>query len=156
MLRLIPAPIHRALMPLAHAVRHHWRSWRKAPIYGCSIIITDFEGSLLMLRHSYGNGHWSLPGGGIGRSERPEDAARREVREELGIDLSRLTSLGTVENEISGSPHTSHLFEAIADSNPQPDRREVVEARFFPTHSLPEPQTACTRQYIEIWQENRS
>jgi len=27
----LPAPLHRALLPLAHILRHRWRRWRKAP-----------------------------------------------------------------------------------------------------------------------------
>ena len=147
----LPAALHRALLPLAHVVRHRWRRWRKVPIAGVSIIITNIAGDVLLLKHSYGPSVWALPGGGLGRGEDPEAAARREVREELGVDLVRVTPIATLEEVLSGSPHTAHVFAAICDTHPRPDRREVIEARFFPSHSLPEPLGETTRARIAAW-----
>jgi ADP-ribose pyrophosphatase YjhB (NUDIX family) len=151
MQRLLPAPFHRALLPLAHRVRHIWRRWRKAPIAGVSVVITNLGGDVLLLKHSYGPDVWSLPGGGLNSGEDPIEAARREVREELGIELARIEPIGTLEEELSGSPHTAHLFAATCDRQPRPDGREVVVARFFPSHSLPEPLGRTTRARIAVW-----
>ncbi|MBU7579033.1 MAG: NUDIX domain-containing protein [Porphyrobacter sp.] len=148
---LLPAPLHRALLPLAHALRHRWRRWRKVPIAGVSVIITNLGGDVLLLRHSYGPDVWSLPGGGLGKGEDPLSAAQREVREELGVELARIEPVGTIEEVLSGSPHTAHIFAAVCDQRPQPDRREVTEARFFPSHSLPEPLGETTRRRIAVW-----
>lgn len=151
MASLIPASLHRRLLPLAHTLRHYWRRWRKTPIAGVSVIVTNLSGDVLLLKHSYGPAVWSLPGGGLARGEDPLDAARREVREELGVELARIEAIGTLEEVLSGSPHTAHIFAAVCDRQPQPDRREVVEARFFPSHSLPEPLGRTTRARIAVW-----
>jgi ADP-ribose pyrophosphatase YjhB (NUDIX family) len=151
MASLLPPSLHRRLLPLVHALRHHWRRWRKAPINGVSVIVTNLAGDVLLLKHSYGPDVWSLPGGGLGRGEDPEAAARREVREELGVELARIEAIGTLEEVLSGSPHTAHIFAGVCDRQPQPDRREVVEARFFPSHSLPEPLGRTTRARIAAW-----
>jgi ADP-ribose pyrophosphatase YjhB (NUDIX family) len=151
MANILPASLHRALFPLAHALRHRWRLWRKTPIAGVSVIVTNLGGDVLLLKHSYGPAVWSLPGGGLGRGEEPLAAARREVREELGVDLARLEPVGTLEEVLSGSPHTAHIFTGVCDRQPQPDRREVTEARFFPSHSLPEPLGETTRKRIAVW-----
>lgn len=151
MAQLLPAALHRALLPLAHRVRHRWRMWRGTPIAGVSVIVTNLSGDVLLLRHSYGPQVWALPGGGMKRGEDPEACARREVMEELGIALTKVDSLGTVEEELSGAPHTAHLFHAVSNARPRPDRREVTEARFFPSHSLPEPLGRVTRARIEAW-----
>lgn len=147
----LPATLHRALLPLAHILRHYWRRWRKTPIAGVSVIISNLGGDVLLLRHSYGPDVWALPGGGLKSGEDPLEAARREVNEELGIALARIEQFATLEEVLSGSPHTAHLFTATSDERPRPDRREVVEARFFPSHSLPEPLGRSTRARMTAW-----
>jgi ADP-ribose pyrophosphatase YjhB (NUDIX family) len=147
----LPAALHRMALPLAHTVRHRWRRWRKTPIAGVSVIITNLGGDVLLLKHSYGPAVWSLPGGGLGKGEDPLAAARREVREELGVELARIEPVGMLEEVLSGSPHTAHIFAAVCDQRPRPDGREVIEARFFPSHSLPEPLGETTRARIAVW-----
>lgn len=149
--KLVPAPVHPALLPIAFRIRQIWRRWSKAELAGCCVVITNLSGGILLLRHSYGPDVWSLPGGGIGKGEDPADAARREVKEELGITLTAMTDLGVVAEQVSGSRHTAYLFAATCDARPKPDNREVIEARFFPTHSLPEPLGRITRERIEFW-----
>ena len=151
MLRLIPAPLQRALMPGAHALRHRWRMWRRVPLTGVSVIVTNLDGALLLLRHSYGPKVWALPGGGIDQGEDPADAAKREVREELAIALTKVEPVSLIVEVISGSPHTCHLFHAVSSAHPKIDRREIVEARYFPRHSLPEPLGDLTRSRLDAW-----
>ena len=151
MLHLIPRSLHRALMPLAHRLRHRWRKLTGARLAGVSVFVTDMEGRLLLVRHSYGSRGWALPGGGMGRRENPEDAARREIAEEVGCALDGVRVLEQLEETISGSPHTAWLVAARTRDRPKPDRREIEEARFFPTHSLPEPLTPLTRTRIAAW-----
>lgn len=153
MLHLIPAPLHRAMLPLAHWLRHHWRRLRRTPIAGCSIIVHDFSDAVLMMRHSYGPAVWALPGGGIGAHEEPERAARRELLEETGIEAANLTLVTIIDEEISGSPHRCHLFSANCNDLARPDGREVVEARFFPLHSLPHPLGSTAMKQLTIWRE---
>lgn len=148
---VLPASLHRALLPMAHNVRHRWRVWRGTPLAGVSVVITNLNGDVLLLRHTYGPDVWGLPGGGLHRGEDPESCARREVHEELGMTLGVVQLAGQVEEELSGSPHTAHLFSAICQERPKPDGREIREARFFPSHSLPEPLGETTRRRIAAW-----
>lgn len=119
------------------------------------MIVTDFEDRLLLLRHSYGPDVWSLPGGGMDKGEEPAQCARRELMEEVGMQLDALEPMGTIEEVISGCHHTAHIFHGISSDGPVPDQREIVEAKFFPVHSLPEPLGDLTRSRIAFWKTRR-
>ena len=143
--------LHRLALQTAHALRHRWRRWRKTPLAGVTMIARDAEGRLLMVRLSYAEAGWSLPGGGARRGEPMEAAAARELAEETGCTATRVRLVGCVEETLSGSPHTAHIYTCLTEDLPRPDGREVVEARFFPPHSLPHPMTARTQARLEFW-----
>ena len=137
----------------AHRVRDRWRRWRKTPLEGVTMIARDTEGRLLLVRLSYAEAGWSLPGGGTGRGESMQDAAVRELAEETGCAASAVRLVGQLQETISGSPHTAHVFTCLTDDAPRPDGREVVEARFFPAHSLAHPMTERTAARLALWRE---
>lgn len=151
----MPAPIHRAILPLAHNIRHRWRRFRKVPIAGVSVVLTNAAGHVLLLRHSYGPNVWGLPGGGLKPGEDPAACSRREVQEELGVVLDEVERVGTIEEVLSGSPHTAHLFTAECPSDPVPDKREVIEARFFSASHLPPNLGVVTQRRLTIWENGR-
>lgn len=156
MLRLIPPALYRAGLRAAYRLRHRWRRFTGRGGEGVSVIGRDLDGRILLVRHSYGPPGWYLPGGGVGRGESPEAAARRELREETGCPIEGLAPVGIVEEELSGAPHRGHVFEGVIDAMPQADGREVIEARFFPTHSLPEPLSPRTAERLKLWQAGQA
>jgi 8-oxo-dGTP pyrophosphatase MutT (NUDIX family) len=96
---------------------------------------------VLFVRHSYGNRRaWELPGGGRRSREDPAVAVRREMREELGIELIALRALGPVEVAGHHKRTRMHCFEArtggailrLADA-------ELAEARWAPLDAPPRP-----------------
>jgi len=154
--RLLPAALHRLALKIAFRMRHYWRLWRKAPITGCNVVVTDLAGDILLLRHSYGPAVWGLPGGGVKRGEDPEAAAGRELAEELALTGGVLERLGEMHTEISGSPCVVYLFALVTDRHPVPDEREVIEARFFPEQSLPERISEATSGQLALWRERKT
>jgi len=53
--------------------------------------VCDERGRVLLLRHVLRRGSgWGIPGGFLARGEQPEEAVRREVREETGLELERV------------------------------------------------------------------
>ncbi|MFB7466477.1 NUDIX domain-containing protein [Streptomyces sp. NPDC056224] len=67
------------------------RASRPKALTGASMLFTDPDGAVLLVRPAYGDtSRWQLPGGGIDSDlgETPRTAARREVLEEIGLDLA--------------------------------------------------------------------
>jgi ADP-ribose pyrophosphatase YjhB (NUDIX family) len=60
---------------------------------GAAALIVDGQNRLLLL-HRSDNGCWGPPGGAVELGEVVEDAARREVREETGLELGGLSLFG--------------------------------------------------------------
>lgn len=51
------------------------------------VIFSDWEGRVLLVQPAY-KPTWEIPGGAVEIGESPRGAARREVREELGVDVT--------------------------------------------------------------------
>ncbi|APE27957.1 NUDIX hydrolase [Aurantiacibacter gangjinensis] len=137
MLHLIPAPAHRIALRVAYRLRRRYRRMARPDIAGVAVILRDEAERVLLVRHSYGPEGWAIPGGGLGESEDPAEAARREIAEELGVGLIDLELLDTVTEQLSRSSHTAYIFTARPDGEPRVDGREIVEARWFAVAALP-------------------
>ena len=148
MLRLIPPPVHRLALRAAHAVRSRFRRLARPALRGVCAIIEDGEGRVLLVRHTYGSRRWALPGGGCGAGEAPEAAVRREIREELSLELAEVRLMSTAEETVSGAPHTAYIYAACAVGEPIADRREIAEARWFARDALPGDTGQITRRRL--------
>lgn len=69
---------------------------------GCGAAILDETGRLLLIQRlrQPEAGAWGLPGGKIDFGERAEDTARREIQEELGIEIE-ITGLACIAETIN-------------------------------------------------------
>ena len=150
MLHLIPAPLHRRLYRIAHAVRLRWLRLRGGTIYGCSMVARDAAGRVLLVRHSYGSDAWEFPGGGMRRGEDAEAAVRREFAEELGCGLREVEWLGRMEDPFHGATNVVEVFTGLVDGEPRPDGRELVAVRFFAPDALPQPSSRRVARRMEM------
>ncbi len=151
MLRLIPAPLHRVALRLAHAMRKRWWRWRRPELEAAAVLAFDLADRVLLVRLSYGSGMWTLPTGGVDRGETPEQAARRELREEAGCSAQAMRALGVDEGMLHGATHRVHVFASSVREPVAADGREVIEARFFPLGALPDPVSGATVRRLEMW-----
>lgn len=139
----------RILLQIAWRLRNVLYRVLKVRTRGVKVMVLNEREELLLIRNSYGPTHlWVLPGGGIKRGEKPEDAAAREVREEVGLEVGELRFAGCHANDGEGKRDTIHLFTARADGEPQIDPFEIAEARFFALDALPETVSGATRRRI--------
>lgn len=151
MLRLIPAPLHRSGLVMAHRLRLVWWRVRRPVLNGCRVLAFDDKGRVLLVRHSYGSRRWMLPGGGFAPREDPVDAAQRELREEVGCGLTEPTLVTVIEEPLSGATNRVHIISGRLDSAPQADGREIVEARAFAPDALPEGMAASVGAGLPGW-----
>jgi 8-oxo-dGTP pyrophosphatase MutT (NUDIX family) len=77
--------------------------------------ILEREGRFLLVVHRAARGRklrgWALPGGRVERGEEPEAAVRRELREELRIQLGELRLVGDYRYK----GHKHRVFAAVCD-----------------------------------------
>lgn len=83
-------------------------------IAGAGAIIHDDAGRILLVKPSYREDTWEIPGGGLDTGEDPLQAVVREVKEELGRDHSpgRLLVIDWVPELLDGRPPlVNYLFD---------------------------------------------
>ena len=84
---------------------------------------------------------WALPGGFIEMEELLEEACKRELLEETGIKLEKMTQFKTYD-EVARDPRhrtISVVFTAELDNRVEAEGGDdAVQADWFPLHNLPE------------------
>jgi 8-oxo-dGTP diphosphatase len=108
------------------------------PKVAVAVILGDEAGVLLGRRRiDPGSGSWSFPAGYVNRGEVLEEAAVREVLEELGLAV-RLTGLVGVYSE-RGEPVVLVVYAGeVQAGEARPDGHEVSEVRRFALDALPD------------------
>lgn len=70
------------------------------PLIACvGAVVFDDDGRLLLIQRANppAEGLWSLPGGRVEPGEPAQQAIRREVREETGLEIEIIREVGTVQ-----------------------------------------------------------
>ena len=121
------------------------------PKVAVAVVLGDGRGVLLGRRRiDPGSGRWSFPAGYVNRGEVLEEAAVREVREELGVDV-RLTGLVGVYSTRGESVVLVVYAGVIEGGEPRPDGREVSEVRCFRLDALPELAFLHDQRVLSDW-----
>ncbi|MCL4361314.1 NUDIX domain-containing protein [Candidatus Dependentiae bacterium] len=107
---------------------------------GCEIfLIRDNELLLGKRKNCYGEGMWALPGGHLEYGESLIECAKRELKEELGIeglDLRLLTITDTID-ERGHYVHMSFLLERFIGEIQNMEPHLCYEWKFFDISNLP-------------------
>ncbi len=137
MLHLIPRPVYILALRTAHWLRLRWWRISGAQVCGVRVVVIDPAERVLLIRHSYGNANWMLPGGGMKRGEEASLAGAREVWEEAGLVLADAVEIGKVTDMILGVNNHVRIVAGWASGTPCADLREITHAEFFALGALP-------------------
>ncbi len=125
--------IYRVGYPFAKA---YWWVFHPKTVGAACVIMCG--GDILLIRNTYGGRLWSFPGGGVNEGEDPRDAAIREVKEEVGVDLTDVVFLGKLLYDYGRHDDTVHVFRsAISAKSFRIDPNEIAEARWFSVYDVP-------------------
>ena len=112
------------------------RKYPPRPVVGVGAIILRRGRVLLVQRgRAPGRGLWSLPGGAVEPGERLEDAVRREVREETGLEVVVERLVG-----VYGKPGRNELvfaFQCRITGGALQPTDESDETRYFAVDAMP-------------------
>lgn len=99
--------------------------------------VVQYEGGIVLLRREIDPraGFWVHPGGFVDRGETLEAAARRETREEVGLDVEITRLLGVYSFPDSEVVVVTYAAHVLAGSPTVGD--ESLEVRTFLPHELP-------------------
>jgi 8-oxo-dGTP diphosphatase len=129
----------------------------KIPRVGVQVVVNAPKRPALVLlgkrRGGYGDGEWALPGGHLEFKESFEDAAKRELLEETGLqafELGYWDSYNTVDN--SAGTHYVQIAVRVQGftGKPkvmEPDRCSALD--WFDVGSLPTPIFAPSQRFLE-------
>jgi ADP-ribose pyrophosphatase YjhB (NUDIX family) len=117
-----------------------------------ALTLIPWEGGLLLglRRENPGSGRWSFPSGFVDRGEVVEEAAKRETREETGLDVE-LTGLVGVYSA-PGNPVIVVAYAAEVRGGTIQADDDLVELRAFDPNNLPEMAFAHDTRIVRDWQ----
>jgi len=119
-------------------------------------VVYDERGRVLLLKHVFRMGSgWGIPGGFVERGEQTDDALRRELREEAGLEVDEVKIAFT---RTSRRPQQIEIIYCCrAASAPAPQSFEIKTAEWFTLDTLPPGLPSDQRQIIRrVLEEQRS
>ncbi len=114
-----------------------------SPRLAVDIIIEYPNGDIVLVKRKYEpfKDFWAIPGGAVDIGETVEEAAKREAREETGLDVN-LTGLGGVYSEPDRDPR-GHVVSIVYRAVPvrgqlkaDTDAAEVIRVKDFDNFQL--------------------
>ena len=125
--RHTPARLRRFTMRMTHA--------RFTVTAGA--VIQNEKGQVLLLKHTFRSGSgWGLPGGFLEGGEQPVEGLRRELREEIGLELDQIEFL--TARSFKRPQQVEILFRGFASGSAQLKSIEIDRAVWFSPNSLPD------------------
>jgi len=134
---------------LPRKVRHLTARFRKARFtVTAAAVVVDDDGRVLLLDHVFRSGNgWGIPGGFIEAGEQPEDAVRRELREEADLELE--SAEFAFVRILQDPSQVEIIFRCRPRSRARAQSVEIKSAAWFALHELPPGLIKDQRRLIE-------
>jgi 8-oxo-dGTP diphosphatase len=147
--------VRASVMRLGHRGRRLWWRLRKPTTHGVKALLKHPEDpqKCLVVRHSYvDRSYWGLPGGGYNpKRESAEEAAIREVEEELGLTIAETpTVLRTLTTELEGKVDNLTIVVATPSSEQFRLNAELTEARWVSVDLVDLPADAPISRWLRL------
>jgi 8-oxo-dGTP diphosphatase len=120
-------------------------------------VVVERDGKLLLGRrgaHTREPGKWSFPAGFVERGERVEDAAAREAREEIGLDVTVGDLLGLYST--IGETVVLAVYLASAPEGKAIAADDLTEVAWFSPDNLPPLAFPHDDRIIQAWRAKTS
>lgn len=91
-----------------------------------------------MKKRGFGAGRWNGFGGKLHDGETIESAVKREIREEAGIEVSKIEEVGIIDFEFQNNPEILevHIFKTENFSG-EPKETEEMKPQWFEVDKIP-------------------
>lgn len=110
--------------------------------------VFDDQGRILLLEHEFRpDSRWGIPGGFLGKGEQPDTALRRELIEEVKLEVNDLEFL--FARTLPRPGQVEIYFACKAAGDPVPSSFEIRKAEWFATNDLPAGLSRDQREMIK-------
>ncbi len=109
---------------------------RRFTVTAGAIVFND-KGQLLLLEHEFRpDSRWGIPGGFLNNREQPDEALRRELQEEVALEIDDVEFL--FARTLTRPQQVEIYFACKAKNEPIPSSFEIRKAGWFEIDDLPE------------------
>jgi ADP-ribose pyrophosphatase YjhB (NUDIX family) len=136
--RFIPGAVRRRLVRIGQ---------RRFTVTAGAFVFDD-QDRILLLEHEFRpDSRWGIPGGFLNKGEQPEAALRRELKEEVALDVKDVEFL--FARTLRRPRQVEIHFSCKTSGNPTPSSFEIRKAGWFAPDDLPDELSSDQRKLIK-------
>ncbi|MGI9105893.1 MAG: NUDIX hydrolase [Pyrinomonadaceae bacterium] len=117
-----------------------WGVWLLEPRFMVTVsaVVVDEHGRVMLLQHEFRTGSgWGIPGGFLEQGEQPLDGLRRELREEIGVEVEAAEILGVRTLKRPQQVEIHFRCRMRASQSAEPQSIEINRVKWFTPDALP-------------------